>query len=118
MLGVMLFGSCDNSKVIFTLINRLMSIVVLVSALLTACGPVPIPTVAPTTAPTAAPIPKPTAEPTESKPLITELVVNDKATASSWSLVSNLQEGDQQFGDRSYAIASLPPASIELADRL
>lgn len=76
---------------------------------LAACQPAAAPTAAPTVAPTiasAAPTAAPTAAP--AGPLIADLVVLDDATKSSWSIATNLQAGDQQFGDRSYYIAKLP----------
>ena len=111
---------------------RLITIVILTTILLSACQS-PAPTVAPTTAPSPMPTvaptvvaatkPAPTAEvklttaptvaPTTAsaaKLLITDLVVNDKATAANWSIASNFQIGDQQFGDRAYAIAKMPAA--------
>lgn len=102
---------------------HLISIFILVTILLIACqptAPTVTPTMAPTLAPTLAPTGtaepkptatvqvKPTAAPTQAKPLIADLVVNDKATAANWSIAVNLQIGDQQFGDRAYAIAKMP----------
>lgn len=42
--------------------------------------------------------------------LIAELSVKDKINANFWSIQKNLQVGDQQLGDRSFTIKSLPPA--------
>jgi len=66
------------------------------------------PTFTVTAQPTATPV-KPTSTPTP-LPLITDLVVNDQATARYWSIASNLQVGDQQYGDRAYAIVKMPAA--------
>ncbi len=87
------------------------SIIVILIPALTACAPTARPTTQlPTALPTTAATAKPTVAPTPPTALITDLVVNDKSTAANWAITSNLQVGDQQFGDRSYAIASLPPA--------
>ncbi len=41
---------------------------------------------------------------------ITNLTVNDAANAVDWSYQTNLQVGDQLYGDRAYAISTLPAA--------
>lgn len=48
-------------------------------------------------------------------PKITNLSVKDVQNASNWSIMSNLQSGDEQFGDRTYIISSLP-STIEGSD--
>ena len=114
----------------------LITIALLAAVVLVACqspaptlapttAPSPVPSVTPTVAPTvvAATKPAPTAEvkpttaptvaPTTAsatKPLITDLVVNDKSTAANWSITSNFQISDQQFGDRAFTIAKMPAA--------
>jgi hypothetical protein len=52
----------------------------------------------------ATPTPTPTPNPNV---LITNLVVNDTAYAASWSIQSNIQSGNQQYGDRTFALASV-----------
>ncbi len=103
---------------------HLLAIIALIS-LLSACqapaptlAPTTAPTIAPTLAPTATAVPKPTATteikptvaPTQTKPLVSDLVINDKATAANWAIASNFQIGDQQYGDRAYAITKMPAA--------
>jgi hypothetical protein len=39
---------------------------------------------------------------------ITNLQVRDTANAADWSIQSNLQSGNQAFGDRAYTFASVP----------
>jgi len=43
-----------------------------------------------------------------SSALISNLVVNDTANAADWSIQSNIQNGNNLYGDRTYAVASLP----------
>ncbi len=76
-------------------------------AALPTVAPTAVPPVVPTVA-AAAPTAARTAAPTG--PLITDLFVLDDATKSGWSITTNLQAGDQQFGDRSYYVAKLPDA--------
>jgi polygalacturonase len=66
--------------------------------------PTPTPAVTPT--PTFTPTPGPTATPGGA--LITNLSVKDTANAGSWSIQSNIQTGNTQFGDRAYAFTSMP----------
>lgn len=40
--------------------------------------------------------------------LITQLTVHDADTSSSWSVDTDIQQGDKVFGDRDYTYASLP----------
>ena len=40
--------------------------------------------------------------------LITNLVVNDTSNAGNWSVRTNIQQGDTQYGDRSYLLSSIP----------
>jgi YVTN family beta-propeller protein len=43
-------------------------------------------------------------------PVVSNLVVFDSANAANWSIASNLQVGNLQYGDRSYALTSVPAA--------
>jgi hypothetical protein len=44
--------------------------------------------------------------------LITDLKVNDTAHANAWSVQSGLKVGDLLYGDRIYAVATLPTAYV------
>jgi hypothetical protein len=43
---------------------------------------------------------------------VSGLVVNDSANAANWAIVSNLQVGNLQYGDRSYALTSVPASLV------
>ncbi|TDF98681.1 hypothetical protein [Paenibacillus piri] len=47
--------------------------------------------------------------------LIANLTVNDSANAANWSVQSNIQAGDMQYGDRTYALTAVP-ASVAASD--
>jgi hypothetical protein len=63
----------------------------------------PIPTLTATATPSTTPTPTP--PPTLQ---LSNLVVKDTAHASAWSLQTNLQSGDVQYGDRGYTLVSVP----------
>jgi hypothetical protein len=42
--------------------------------------------------------------------VVGDLVVNDAATAANWSVQTDLEVGNTLYGDRTFTIASLPPA--------
>jgi YVTN family beta-propeller protein len=42
--------------------------------------------------------------------VLSNLSVNDTANAGGWALVSNLQAGNLQYGDRTYTVTSVPAA--------
>jgi hypothetical protein len=58
--------------------------------------------------------PGPTATPVPTEPpvstLISDLVVNDTSNANNWSIQTNLQEDDKQYGDRNYTLEEIPNA--------
>ncbi|TET41109.1 MAG: hypothetical protein E3J66_05840, partial [Dehalococcoidia bacterium] len=66
--------------------------------------PIPSPTPTPTPSPTPAPSPSP---PIESQ-LISNLIINDSDNAVDWSIQTNLQVGNQHYGDRDYLLTSVP----------
>jgi outer membrane protein assembly factor BamB/cell division septation protein DedD len=41
-----------------------------------------------------------------------QLVVKDTANAANWSVQSNIQVGNVQYGDRGYTLATLPPTLV------
>ncbi|MFD0675692.1 MULTISPECIES: hypothetical protein [unclassified Paenibacillus] len=47
--------------------------------------------------------------------LITNMVVNDSVTAANWSIQTNVQSGDTQYGDRTYTFNAVP-ASVAGSD--
>lgn len=54
-------------------------------------------------------LPTPTPTPTTNPgALISNLVVNDTANATDWSIQINIQPGNQQYGDRTFVLASVP----------
>lgn len=67
----------------------------------------PTPTPTATSTPTYTPTPGPTSTPGGAV-VISNLVVNDTANAANWSIQSNIQSGNTQFGDRAYAFTSVP----------
>jgi hypothetical protein len=71
--------------------------------------PTPAPTNTPTTAPTATRTPTsvPSPTPTSTTGLVYDMVVSDTANASKWSIRTNIQVGDLQFGDRNFTISSI-----------
>ena len=44
--------------------------------------------------------------------VVSGLVVNDSANAANWAIVSNLQVGNLQYGDRTYALTSVPASLV------
>jgi hypothetical protein len=58
-------------------------------------------------APTPEPTPSPTPAATPAA-LITNMIVNDNSNAVDWSIQTNLQVNDKEFGDRNYLITTLP----------
>lgn len=66
----------------------------------------PTPTPTPTVTPTQTPTPTPTPAPAST--LITNLTINDLGNAASWSIKTNAQEGDLQYGDRNYVLSNVP----------
>jgi polygalacturonase len=42
--------------------------------------------------------------------VITNLSVNDSANSADWSIQSNLQVGNQQYGDRTFSLTAVPPS--------
>ncbi|ODM26686.1 pectin esterase [Clostridium sp. Bc-iso-3] len=65
----------------------------------------PVAIVSQTPVPTPPPTPVPT--PIEGE-LIKSLTVRDSANSSNWSMQSNLQVGDNVFGDRTYKFVTIP----------
>ena len=70
-------------------------------------GSTPAPTPTPTSAPTTTPTPGATPTPVPGG-LITNLTVNDTVNAADWSIQSNIQTGDTEYGDRAYTFTSVP----------
>jgi PKD repeat protein len=70
--------------------------------------PSPTPTPAPSPSPTAIPTPSPTPSPTPATLQLSNLSVADTANAASWSLQTNLQIGNVQYGDRNYTFSTIP----------
>lgn len=68
--------------------------------------PSPTPTVTPTSTPTVTPTPTPTATPGQLQ--LSNMTVFDTGNASKWSLKTNLQVGNTQYGDRTYTFVTLP----------
>lgn len=62
----------------------------------------------PTPTPTPTPIPTPTPTPVPGQSIITDLLVSDTANAADWSIQSNLQPGNTEYGDRTYTFTSVP----------
>lgn len=44
--------------------------------------------------------------------LITNLTVNDNVSAANWSVQTNIQTGDTQYGDRTYTLTSVPASIV------
>jgi hypothetical protein len=59
-------------------------------------------TATPTSTPTATPTPTP------GTAIITNLSVKDTGNAADWSIQTNLQSGNQQFGDRTFILSTVP----------
>jgi hypothetical protein len=51
------------------------------------------------------PTPQPTATPGQ---LVSNLLANDTVNAAAWSIATNLQVGNQLYGDRTFTIATVP----------
>ena len=73
------------------------------------------PTLAPTPIPTTDLSPEPSPDLTpESTPIPGDLIINmvciDSVNAANWSVRTNIQEGDDLYGDRVYTISTLPPS--------
>ncbi|NLG83145.1 MAG: pectate lyase, partial [Firmicutes bacterium] len=54
----------------------------------------------------------PSSVPVTGSALIADLLVYDTQRAASWSVQPSIQVGEPLFGDRAYAIVSLPPAYV------
>ena len=75
--------------------------------------PTPTPTATATVSPT--PTGTPTITPTPVPVQLSNLVVNDTTNAVNWSLRTNLQVGDRQYGDRGYTFSTVPSSLVGAA---
>mgnify|MGYP000058633988 FL=1 len=67
----------------------------------------PLVLVSQTSSPMSTPTPTPAPTPMDGE-LIKSLTINDSANSSNWSIQSNLQVGDNVFGDRTYKFVTIP----------
>src|SRR5262249_60064953 len=65
--------------------------------------------------PTPTPTPTPTNTPPAGPVQLSNLTVADAANAAKWSLQTNLQVGNVQYGDRGYTISTVPGGLVGAA---